>query len=82
MSVYPKVFGPDGKKNGKLLVKISKYNNWFDISLCVGEDEYPLQKAKIHVFKITPENKEKHEDHLFYWNYSGENEEVVPYIGE
>ena len=82
MSVYPKAFGTDGKKNGKLLVKISKYNNWFDISLRVGEDEYPLQKTKIHVFKITPENKEKHEDHLFYWNYSGENEEVVPYIGE
>jgi len=81
MSVYPKAFGTDGKKNGKLLVKISKYNNWFDISLRVGENEYPLQKTKIHVFKSTPQKKPE-ERHPYYNNHEEVHSTKIFFIGQ
>ena len=63
---------------GKFMVKVSKYNNRFDIYLQVGDNKYYLKNCQIDVFKVTPEN-EKDDDHLFYWNYEGE--EVRKYIG-
>ncbi len=78
---YPEAFGNTSNPNirGEFLINVSKYNNWFDISLRVGERECKFEKTQIHVFKVTPENKED-DDHLFYWNYRGE--EVKKYIGE
>ena len=63
---------------GTFMVKVSKYNNRFDIYLQVGDNKYYLKNSQIDVFKVTPEN-EKDDDHLFYWNYEGE--EVRKYIG-
>ena len=66
------------KKRGTFMVKVSKYNNRFEIYLQVGDNKYYLKNSQIDVFKVTPEN-EKDDDHLFYWNYEGE--EVRKYIG-
>lgn len=78
---YPAVFGdePNPDIRGKFLIKVGEDNNRFDISLRVGERECKFEETQIHVFKVTPENKDK-DDHLFYWNYQGE--EVKKYIGE
>ena len=32
-------------------IKVSKYNNKFDISLHLNDKKFPLSKTKIHVFK-------------------------------
>ena len=66
-------------QKGTLIVKTSKYNNKFDIYLEIEGNKYFFKKTKIHVFRITPENKND-EDHLYYWNYEGEN--VEQYLGE
>lgn len=78
---FPEVFTNPSNPNirGEFLINVSKYNNWFDISLRVGERECKFEKTQIHVFKVTPENKDD-DNHLFYWNYQGE--EVKQYIGE
>ena len=66
-------------QKGTLIVKTSKYNNKFDIYLEIEGNKYFFKKTKIHVFRITPENKND-EDHLYYWNYEGED--VEQYLGE
>ena len=74
-----KVFSGNWHHEGELVIKVSKYNNLFDITLDTGTSKRPLEKTKIHVFKVTPEN-ENSDDHLYYWNYCGE--EIESYIGE
>ena len=78
---YPAAFGDESNPDirGKFLIKVGEDNNQFDISLRVGERECKFEETQIHVFKVTPENKDE-DDHLFYWNYRGE--EVKKYIGE
>lgn len=78
---YPAAFGDESNPDirGKFLIKVGEDNNRFDISLRVGERECKFEETQIHVFKVTPENKDK-DDHLFYWNYP--SEEVKKYIGE
>ena len=66
-------------QKGTLIVKTSKYNNKFDIYLEIEGNKYFFKKTKIHVFRITPENKND-DDHLYYWNYEGED--VEQYLGE
>ncbi|BAU18561.1 conserved hypothetical protein with DUF2931 domain [Prevotella intermedia] len=66
-------------QKGTLIVKTSKYNNKFDIYLEIEGNKYFFKKTKIHVFRITPENKND-DDHLYYWNYEGEDVEL--YLGE
>ncbi|QUB76706.1 DUF2931 family protein [Prevotella melaninogenica] len=78
LRVYPKAFGNEGKLKGELVVKVSKYNNWFDIFLQVGDKKYKLEKTKIHVFRDTPQKKD--DDEPFYCNYW--DSDVEEYIGE
>lgn len=70
---YPAAFGDESNPDirGKFLIKVGEDNNRFDISLRVGERECKFEETQIHVFKVTPENKDK-DDHLFYWNYPSE----------
>ena len=81
---FREAFGQNHNPNirGEFVIHISKYNNWFDIILRVGDEEYKFDNEKrtqIHVFKVTPENKDD-DDHLFYWNYRGQ--EITKFIGE
>lgn len=60
---------------GKFMVKVSKYNNRFDIYLQVGSRRIALTRTKIHVFRDTPLNL-KEDEKPFYNNhrdvYSGD----------
>ena len=48
---FKKIFGSSSNEKGNLIIKVSKYNNWFDIYLQVGDREYRIVNTKIHVFK-------------------------------
>ena len=76
-----KVFSCSWNNNGELVIKVSKYNNLFDISLIKGADKQSLKKTKIHVFRDTP-SKLKKDEEPFYNNhrdiYSGD----IHFIGE
>ena len=80
MQKYAEAFGTS-EKEGKLIVRVSKHNNKFDIYLQVGGKHYPFKKTKIHVFRETPEHQ-KEEDKLFYNNHEDINSEDIHYIGE
>lgn len=79
LEYFAEAYGKDRRQPGEFIIRVSKYNNKFDIFLRVGDKEFKFEKTQIHVFKVTPENKDA-DDHLFYWNYRGE--EVKRYIGE
>ncbi|MFC2701985.1 DUF2931 family protein [Segatella oris] len=76
---YAEAFKAKGA-SGKLVIEVSKYNNWFTIYLLVSGKKYPLTKTKIHVFRITPQHL-KEEKWPFYNNhpdiYSGD----IHYVG-
>lgn len=77
---FSKIFGGNARQTkGTFIVRVSKYNNKFDIYLQTKDNKIYFRKTKIDVFRITQENKDA-DDHLFYWNY--QDEEVQPYIGE
>ena len=77
---YAEAFKAKGA-SGKLMIEVSKYNNWFTIYLLVSGKKYPLTKTKIHVFRTTPQHL-KEEKWPFYNNhpdiYSGD----IHYVGE
>ena len=68
-------------EKGNLIIKVSKYNNWFDIYLQVGDREYRIVNTKIHVFK-----QGIHEDDekavVIYNNHSDIYSEDISFIGE
>lgn len=78
LEYFDKAYGKNRNQEGEFVIKVSKYNNWFDIFLRVDEKEYKFENTQIHVFKVTPENKAD-DDHLYYWNYRGK--EVTKFIG-
>lgn len=82
LNIFDEAYGKDRTQHGEFIIRVSKYNNWFDIVLRVGENEYKFdteKRTQIHVFKVTPENK-NYDDHLFYWNYRGQY--LKKFIGE
>lgn len=79
LEYFDKAYGKNRNQEGEFVIKVSKYNNWFDIFLRVDKKEYKFENTQIHVFKVTPEN-EADDDHLYYWNYRGK--EVTKFIGE
>ena len=79
LELFDKAYGKDRGQNGEFVIYVSKYNNWFDISLRVGDREFKFEKTQIHVFKVTPETKDD-DDAVFYDNYRGED--PTQFIGE
>lgn len=43
---FMEVYGNNPTQAGKLIIQISKYNNWFDIYLEVGAKKYKLKKQR------------------------------------
>ena len=78
---FKKIFGSSSNEKGNLIIKVSKYNNWFDIYLQVGDREYRIVNTKIHVFK-----QGIHEDDekavVIYNNHSDIYSEDISFIGE
>jgi hypothetical protein len=81
LEFFDKAYGKNHQQKGEFLVWVSKYNNRFKITLRVGEREYEFKKTKIHVFKVTPENKDD-DDHLFYNNHRDIHSSDIKFIGE
>lgn len=77
LEYFDKAYGKNRNRKGEFIIKVSKYNNKFDIFLKVGEQEYKFEKTQIHVFRRRPEDDKGYN---FYDNYRGE--EVKHYIGE
>lgn len=77
LEYFDEAFENNQEQKGEFVIKVSKYNNWFDICLRVGEREFKFEKTQIHVFRRRPEDDKGYN---FYDNYRGE--EVKHYIGE
>lgn len=80
---YPEAFDNTSNPNirGEFLINVSKYNNWFDISLRVGERECKFEKTQIHVFKRGV-NQPKKEAVIFYNNHRDIHSSDIKFIGE
>lgn len=80
---YPEAFDNTSNPNirGEFLINVSKYNNWFDISLRVGERECKFEKTQIHVFKRGV-NQPKKEAVIYYNNHQHIHSSDIKFIGE
>ena len=60
IEIFRKAFGENHNQRGEFIVRVSKYNNRFEIFLRVGVKEYPLKKTKIYAFlQLLVEEKRK-----------------------
>ncbi|MCP9610560.1 DUF2931 family protein [Coprobacter tertius] len=80
---YPEVFGNNSNPNirGEFLIKVSKYNNRFDIFLRVGDRELKFEKTQIHVFRKWPGRTDK-DDPVFYNNHQQIHSRDFKFVGE
>lgn len=81
LEYFDKAYGKNHNQEGKFVIKVSKYNNWFDIFLRVGNKEYKFEKTKIHVFKQDKDQPDS-EAIVFYNNHRGEHSSSIKFIGE
>lgn len=79
LKLFDAAYSDKVEEPGKFVVRVSKYNNWFDIYLIVNDKEYKFENTQIHVWKYISENGKVKEE-LHYWNYR--NKDVEQYIGE
>ena len=80
IEIFRKAFGENHNQRGEFIVRVSKYNNRFEIFLRVGVKEYPLKKTKIYAFLTTPRGGEE-EDELYYSNNWDINPDDIRFIG-
>lgn len=78
---FVEVYGNNPTQAGKLIIQISKYNNWFDIYLEVGAKKYKLKNTKIHVFKQGV-NDSDDKAVVIYNNHREINSKYIHFIGE
>lgn len=78
LSIFDEAFNGNPIQKGELLVKVSKYNNSYDISLTVGEKSFNFEKTQIRVFKELAD-QEKSDAELIYKNYEGASD---TFLGE
>ena len=75
------VYGNNPTQPGKLIIQVSKYNNWFDIYLEAGNKKYKFEKTKIHVFKQGV-NDSDDKAVVIYNNHRDINSKYIHFIGE
>ena len=75
------VYGNNPTQPGKLIIQVSKYNNWFDIYLEAGNKKYKFEKTKIHVFKQGV-NDSDDKAVVIYNNHREINSKYIHFIGE
>lgn len=80
LNLYHKAFGKNLRQSGDLIIRVSKYNNKFDIFLRTMGKEYLFKKTMIHDFRTTPKGG-KEEEEPFYNNHRGINSEDIKFIG-
>lgn len=76
LSIFDEAFNGNPIQKGELLVKVSKYNNLYDISLTVGEKSFKFEKTQIRVFKELIGQKQSDAE-LIYKNYEGASDRFL-----
>ncbi len=79
--IFSEAFGKDKQKKGRFIIKVSKYNNLFDIALRVDGKDYKFEKTKIHVFKQGV-NQRVEDAVVFYNNHRDIHSSEIRFIGE
>lgn len=75
------VYGNNPTQPGKLIIQVSKYNNWFDIYLEAGNKKYKFEKTKIHVFKQRVHDSDD-KAVVIYDNHPQDGNDILNFIGE
>ena len=75
------VYGNNPTQPGKLIIQVSKYNNWFDIYLEAGNKKYKFEKTKIHVFKQRVHDSDD-KAVVIYDNHPQDGNDIFNFIGE
>lgn len=75
------VYGNNPTQPGKLIIQVSKYNNWFDIYLEARNKKYKFKKTKIHVFKQGVHDSDD-KAVVIYNNHREINSKYIHFIGE
>lgn len=75
------VYGNNPTQPGKLIIQVSKYNNWFDIYLEAGNKKYRFEKTKIHVFKQGVHDADD-KAVVIYDNHPQDGNDIFNFIGE
>ena len=75
------VYGNNPTQPGKLIIQVSKYNNWFDIYLEAGNKKYKFEKTKVHVFKQGIHDSDD-KAVVIYNNHRDINSKYIHFIGE
>lgn len=75
------VYGNNPTQPGKLIIQVSKYNNWFDIYLEATNKKYKFKKTKIHVFKQGVHDSDD-KAVVIYDNHREINSKYIHFIGE
>ena len=75
------VYGNKPTQPGKLIIQVSKYNNWFNIYLETANKKYKFEKTKIHVFKQGVHDSDD-KAVVIYNNHREINSKYIHFIGE
>ncbi len=70
LPIFENAFASHPYQSGELIIKVSKYNNFFKFDLRIGEDLYPLYKTEIRVFREFYDELSE-DSKLIYKNYEG-----------
>ena len=75
------IYGNNLTQPGKLIIQVSKYNNWFNIYLETANKKYKFEKTKIHVFKQGVHDSDD-KAVVIYNNHREINSKYIHFIGE
>lgn len=75
------VYGNNPTQPEKLIIQVSKYNNWFNIYLEAGNKKYKFEKTKIHVFKQGVHDSDD-KAVVIYNNHREINSKYIHFVGE
>lgn len=70
LPLFEKGFTEHPNQHGVFRIQVGKYNNSFELSLCLGNEMYPLVKTEIRVFRDKLSDL-MGESELIYKNYEG-----------
>ena len=75
------VYGNNPTQPEKLIIQVSKYNNWFNIYLETANKKYKFEKTKIHVFKQGVHDSDD-KAVVIYNNHREINSKYIHFVGE
>lgn len=81
LKLFSMAYGKNRDQQGEFIIRVSKYNNWFDIYLKAGDKEVRFEKTKIHVFKQRIDESD-FDAVVFYDNHREEHPNTIQFIGE